>query len=54
MKCWAIAVRDGGGVLGDALNVLGDAMKNCGGLIDAVESGLGPKSVIEDVIETEA
>lgn len=38
MKCWAIAVKDGGGVLGDAVNVLGDGIKECGGLIDAVVS----------------
>lgn len=48
MKCWAIAVRDGGGVLGDAVNVLGDVMKNFGGLIDAVVSRLGPNSDIEE------
>lgn len=33
MKCWAIAVGDGGGVLGGAVNVLGDVMKDCGGII---------------------
>lgn len=49
MKCWAIAVRDGGGVLGDAVNVLGDVMKDCGVLIDAIVSRLGPKSVTEEL-----
>lgn len=47
MKCWAIAVRDGGGVLGGAVNVLGDVMKDCGGSIMLTQVGLGAKSVIK-------